>query len=222
MKKRFSIIITLFLACIMFIPNIYAGTTYGKVTDIKNTDSSNKEGSDNPTITGNETSKVVITYSTVGLKILEGTDSSNGNRPAGYAWLGFHIDKPTGVTASSGKAKYRVNEGESEEYTDGDYYFGINKDKLITAIKQNKNIQYVYEFDWDNNGEYEQTVIAIVEPSKVTLTENGLTLWTPADVNKYKEVTTVPKTGESIPYVLFGILSIIGISASYSLKLYRK
>ena len=180
---------------VFFLSNISTvhatSTDFGTVKDISNKDSvwNKEEGSYKVNIVGNESANVTITYGELHINTLDRLE----NRPAGYAWLGFHISKPS--KASSKTTKVKINNKEVEDYSDGDYYFGINQDKLINAVKNGQNIVYTFQFDWENDGDYEQTVTAIVEPSKVTLTENsrdGEKLWTPEMVSQY---APVPNTG---------------------------
>ena len=220
MKKTLVTIAMVIFVSVFFTTSIFAAANFGKVTDISAKDSATITGE--VKIDGNETDNVTITYDATTLKILEGTGPENGNRPAGYAWLGFNITKPDSVSPKQGNAKYRVNNSEPEDYTDGNYYFGINKDKLIQAVTNSKNIEYTYEFDWDNDGDYDQTVTAVVQPSKITLNATeGNTLWTPADVANYAPAEA-PKTGDSFPIALFGILSLLVVSGVYSVKFARQ
>ena len=216
MKKTFVTIAMVIFVSVFFTTSIFAAANFGKVTDISSEDSATLTGE--VKIEGNETDNVTITYDAATLKILEGTDAQNGNRPAGYAWLGFNITKPDSVSPKEGNAKFRVNNGDPEDYTDGNYYFGINKDKLIQAVTNSKNMEYTYEFDWDNDGDYDQTVTAVVAPSKITLNDlEGKTEWTPEDVAKYAPAEA-PKTADSFPIILFGILSLVVGSGAYSVK----
>ena len=217
MKNKLLFFVTLFVISAFFTSNICivnAAGQYGTVKDISNADSLwNKDDSYNVNIENNTTEKVTITYGEIKVNTLP----SKEDRPEGYAWLGFHITRPTGTTS-----KVKVNGKEIDNYTDGDYYFGINKDKLIDAVKNKRNIEYKYEFDWDNNGDYEQTVTAIINPAKVTLTENsktGTSLWTPEMIEEYAPLDDAPNTGDTIPYFLIGILSLIITTGAYSLRL---
>ncbi len=213
MKKNLFMVATVLFTSILFATNLFAATKFGKVTDINNTDSAIK--TEQPTIIGNETANVTIKYDAATLKILAG----NGERPDNYAWLGFHIDKPTEV---SGTPKYKVGSEDPEEYTDGDYYFGIDEAKLLAAAKTGKNVEYTYEFDWNGDGSYEQTVTAVVVPSKITLNnKTGETIWTPAEALENAPVETAPKTGDTLPTALIGLVSLVVGSGVYTLKLFR-
>ncbi len=200
MKKHWMSYITMLTITILFISSniilVHAQSSlYGKITDISNADSVwNKEDGYSVDITGNETQNVVMRFGEVKVNTLNEQD----NRPSGYAWLGFHISAPSGVNAQGGKAKVKVGNGTPEDYSDGDYYVGINKDKLLTAVKQQANIEYKFYFDWANDGTYEQTVTVIIDPYKVTLTADragGSLLWNREIALENTPSAQVPDTG---------------------------
>ncbi len=221
MKKRWLSCIKIFaLAVFLTCSNVLlvhaANPLYGQVKDISNADSVwNKEDGYSVDITGNETQNVVMRFGEIKVNTLP----EQNNRPSGYAWLGFHISAP----ASKGDtAKVKFGDGSTEDYSDGDYYVGINADKLLNAVKQGKNIEYKFYFDWANDGTYEQTVTIIIDPYKVTLTENradGSLLWNRDIALKNTPIDEVPDTGITHPSkALLSIVVLMMGSLLYGIK----
>lgn len=221
MKKKLLSFVTLIFVSVLFMSNIFvvnAAGKYGTVKDISNEDSvwNKDESGYKVEITGNTTADVVVKYGEVKVNTLPGKDT----RPDGYAWLGFNI-----TNAGTGTTKVKVNGNPTNDYSDGDYYFAINKDMLISAAKKGTNIEYNYEFDWENNGDYEQRVKVIIDPSKVTLTEGsstGIALWKPDMVAQYAPLDNQPNTGDTLSFTLIGLLSVILCTGVYSFKLAKK
>lgn len=222
MKKLFVFMAVLFTTT-LFMPNIFADENYGTVTDISNADSvisGNKAKIDH-----NETANVTMTFDALTLKIL---DRNESGRPDNYAWVGFHITTPS--TAKQDNAKFKLNDGEYQKIDkDGNYYSGINQEKLEDAAKKGTDLTYKYQFDWNGDGNVEQTVTLIISANKITLQDkSGNEIFTPEDAAKLapkpnNNLDTVPKTGDTTSYTFFGIIILlIGIGVYHLIDIKYK
>ncbi len=228
MKKNL-ISIVLFLFSILFIPQVYAMNL--ESISIINASDSYKGG--NPSIVGNGTNNVVVTYNAADLKIVP-KDLDIG-RTIDAAWIGAKIVAPkdieiqtlkTAVYKSGNSAEQsfwnsqdtpvddRNNQGK-EHYI---YVYGaVTEDKLKEATIGNKMISYTWTFDWDKNGDIDQTVTMKINPTGIVLKaeDTDTVLW---NFSKYEEIKQAseqkpeqdpaPKTGNTLTYG-FGFITLL-------------
>ncbi len=248
MKKQNLIGFILLLIGMIFIPQVHA-LTLENVT-VLNANDSYKGGT--PEIVGNGTNNVVITYNTADLKIVP-ADTGIG-RSIDAAWIGAQIVAPKDIPIETLKqATFKSGNSEdklfwnSQDTLKKDYdeqsephfinVFGaITEEHLKNATIANKMITYVWTFDWDHNGEIDQTVTMKINPTGVVLQakDSDEVLWNFAKYEEVKkanepkeeeskedEKDDVPKTGDV--YVL-STLAFLGLflSSFYIIKQVRK
>jgi len=100
-------------------------------------------------------------------------------------WIGIKAIAPASLTEQElQNAKYISGGTEKSFWTNKDskegdetHYIGlwglINEGNINDAIYNNKNVEYVYEFDWDGDGVFEQPVKMELNPLAVTLKKGG-------------------------------------------------
>lgn len=114
-------------------------------------------------------------------------DTSVGRNEDGW-WVGVHIIAPDSIKENNiGKVMYsskkegaldksfdRNNDGKKE---DGRYYIGcwspVKAENLKTALENGKNMSWTYRFDWNGDGETDQTFVITVKPDNITLNKDG-------------------------------------------------
>lgn len=240
MKKKILGLAAVLFSGLLFIPTAFAWTSsvdgYGAVSD--NTSPDSYVGS-KPTPAGEETAKdVVLTYDSASLKIVEGDPvNAAGVREPGYAWIGFKVTVPGNVNSDTYKVFYK-----GEEYDEGiknassyTEWVGVSEEKLKANI--GGTIEYTFGFDWDSDDGVDQTVTIKINTMGVTLypedsSDDSDALWTPeiakaelAAINAAQNTTTteaqsddVPKTGDSLPIALIGIVLLGTLSGIYTYK----
>ena len=129
------------------------------------------------TITGNGTANVEVLVENTTLAWVEG----NALRAEGW-WVGIDAVAPEGYSAD---ATLKVKADTATEYSaamrfedvkDGEkdvqLWFSVSSESLEQYASEGKNISRTYAFDWDADGEYEQTIVFSVVPSeKIVLTK---------------------------------------------------
>ena len=124
-------------------------------------------------IVGNGTSDVSVTITETILNWVEATDTHE----AGW-WVGINMTAPVGLDAATlEQTLLRVNGGEGllfNEVKDGErevqLWFSVSPETL----KAGETLGRTYEFDWNGDGEYEQTVVFSLIPSeKIVLNKGG-------------------------------------------------
>lgn len=226
MKKLF-LILALFL--MIMVPQVYA-LGFENVTVLNNSDS---YLGGKPTIEGNGTRKVTITFDSALLKIVKSNPSQG--RTIDAAWLGVKIVAPKDVPIATLKKATYVNNGstveksfwnnqdsnKSESQSDEHYinvYGAITEEFLTNAAKKGAMIEYSWTFDWDNDGDDDQTVIIKVEPKNavlIAINSNDI-LWNQDMYNDLKPDNN-PDTGDTI-LVYVGIMALSIISEIYAIK----
>ncbi len=139
------------------------------------------------------------------------------DRPVDGWWVGLEITAPAGYD-SNATFKTRRNDG---EYSDP-YKFVDEKDDgkdvmsawvLINEeyLRNNETITFDFVFDWNNDGEYEQTITEIIPTANVTIKKDGEVV-DPNKVEEPSDDTEVPNTFDGIAlYFGFGMISLIGL-----------
>lgn len=140
------------------------------------------------TITGNETNDVTVYYNNPVVVEWDLADTSIG-RYQDAGWLGVKITAPTGMDLTQVKYQSYSASGWS-----ADKSFWNNKDSADDATEHYINVwvplkpEYLegrttdlvwkYQFDWDNDGNFEQLITIKVSPDVVTLVNNdGIILY---------------------------------------------
>ncbi len=251
MKKYNLIGYILLLIGFIFIPQVHA-LKLENIT-VLNANDSYKGGT--PEVVGNGTSNVTITYNAANLKIVP-ADMGIG-RTIDAAWVGAQIVAPKDISIETLKqATYKSGNSEdqlfwnSQDTLKQDYneqskphfinVFGaVIEEHLEKATIENKMITYTWTFDWDHNGETDQTVTMKINPTGVVLQakEDDTVLW---NFDKYEEVKKaneekeepkeeekedkkddVPKTGDVVGASAIAFMSLL-LSGIYLMKQYRK
>ncbi len=218
MKKLF---LTLTLFLLVMVSPVYA-LGFENVTVLNNSDSY-KGGT--PKIEGNGTRNVTITFDAAKLKIVE-KDLDLG-RPIDAAWLGVKVVAPKDVPIATLKqAKYTSNGSEpelfwssqdsnkSESQEDEHYiyvYGAVTEEHLTNATKKGTMIKYTWLFDWDNDGDNDQTVTILINPEELVLTakDTETELWNEDKFDELKPVVESPDTSDKLPaYIGFMTMSL--------------
>lgn len=139
-------------------------------------------------------------------------------RPVDGWWVGIEVTAPTGYDALA-TFKTRRNNGEySEPYKFNDEK-DEGKDNVLSAwvlinekyLRENENITFDLAFDWNNDGEYEQTITQIIPTANVTIEKDGEVV-DPNVVEEPDNEPEVPNTFDGIAlYLGFGIVALIGL-----------
>ncbi len=219
MKKLiFTMIIT--LATIVCMPNVFADSTYGTVTDItKKTGDSLTNGQSTIETKGDTTT---IRYSAATFQMLpEDNSASDGSRPGPAAWIGFQVTEPDG-----GNSKFNVTTPDNKTtlinasvYKD---YVGITPDNLKKALLNGTPLTYKYSFDWNENGTNDQYVIIEIDPNEITLlsVDNKKEVWSPAIAKNILAANTEnnPDTSDTNIFTKLGLIIICGLGFIISFK----
>ena len=239
MKKRLMTLAMVLFAGILFIPTAYAHALYGTIEEISASDSV-KSSTYEITPNNGEAENVTITYSDVKLKEVGAGSlaSSSEGRPNGYGWVGFSVKNPD--TTSSPKFTRTANVTLPSDIANhvntpisgnDNYYVPVSEDLLKQATEKGVNLTYTYEFNWDGNTT--QTIVVVINPKTVELSDQtDKTIWTEETYNevvKAANATTtestvvaqsddVPKTGDSLPIALVGIVLLSALSGIYTFK----
>ncbi len=236
--KKIMMLATILVAGLFIMPNVYAeynGET-GTVTENSGKDS---VGDSNVTgvVDSTDPKNVVITYNALSLKVI-GQNDGGQNRGKDAAWVGFHIETPTGAEVST--AKFKVGDDATFGNTadkDGNYYFSITAEDLQKAIDSGTPIIKKISFSWDGTGdEVDQTVTIIIDPAKVVLTAkdsdevefNGPEEKQQLDEQKAKEAEAAaakeekeennPNTSDINLYLLLSLIAVSGCGIAYTVK----
>ena len=148
----------------------------------------------NGDMTDNESGKVVVTIRDQELT-WSPADANAGRVQDGW-WTGIKVIAPEGTDIS--KVRYRRKTGNG--YTDPMEYKPDDETQnalqlwgLVTAeyleqfSTQGRTMNYNWEFDWDGDGAYEQSVTMTIEPEGITLKQAGFDFVQDTDEITYKE-----------------------------------
>ncbi len=167
----------------IFIPNVYAASDYGKVTALTSADSV-KDPASNVLPDSGEAEEVTVAFTKATLNKVGATGNE---RPAGYAWLGFHMVNPSDAddsatfsrTANVSLPSNIATHTNTQVATTGDdYYVPVDESLLKAATKKGVLLTYTYVFNWSNGKK--QTVKVTIDPANITLYEaadNSKLLW---------------------------------------------
>ncbi len=142
-----------------------------------------------PTVEGNGTDNVVITFDAATFKMTEVDGTIGRNSVA--AWAGVRVYAPKGIGIDVLKnSKYdHADETPAASWWDKrdskeldasnpegqyfDFYAAIKTEFLTKASELKTKFVYTYRMDWDGNGEYDQTVKIIFNPAVITLKDTN-------------------------------------------------
>ncbi len=143
-------------------------------------------------VTGNTSPDVTLKIDSVTLN-WDPADTSIGRNEDAW-WVGMKVVAPVGMTEEQLKnAQYQSKnsptgtwsenksfwslkdskEGDAEHYIG--MWFAITPAALTKFIEENRDIAMWYQFDWDNDGVFEQTITFSVDPNGVTLNKKDQT-----------------------------------------------
>lgn len=147
---------------------VYPLTGSAKVSILNSDGTINDSG----TITGNESNHVRVTPAATVYEWFQ-KDTALGRNVDGW-WAGIRIDFPESMTEEQlQNAKYRLGEAtgsvwDAREGASDDPY--ITLWKCLNDLAENKSLSTArMEFDWDNDGIFEQKVDLSINPANVTL-----------------------------------------------------
>ncbi len=123
------------------------------------------------TVTGNGTANVEVLIENTTLQWVAGNDL----RAEGW-WVGIDVVAPEGYAEN---ASYKVKTGPNVPFGDAksfvankdgekdiQLWFAVSPESLAKFASEGRNLTMTYTFDWDGNGEYEQTVVFSVKPGR--------------------------------------------------------
>ncbi len=247
MKKFLCSAIALVAGFALAVPGVSAHETYGTVADNSGKDSLKSDTQ--PTIAGQETAEVTLTYDGAELQYVK----ADGDRKGESAWIGTKVIAPTSVNdetpAKNAKISYKLYGGSWKEAgnfydaKDGEWYTtvysAVTKEELAEAAKNGVKSLVVCEWKFEWAEGKTQLIKIAVNPMNTTVLskveDGGKEIFTPAEAAKIKaeadkakqEATAkddnaldnVPKTGSSLPIALIGLLGLATLTGAYSLRL---
>ena len=170
--KRIKLILLftiMFISIISFNNIVKADDQLGKVSDLSGGASQ---------FDGN-TAHVELSYNELNLKWFK-ADYSIGRNADGY-WVGYRIDAPSFIDSEEKAQKigyHRRNGGATDwtsrsfmEVKDGEWYMTgwAQVTQQVLDKHEEPFVLYEAEFDWDGNGDYEQSVTIKINPKSTVL-----------------------------------------------------
>lgn len=152
----------------------------------------------NGTVTGSGTGETSVLIEDVTIAWSE-KDEEIGRGQDGW-WTGIKVTAPSGADLENIKYRRKTAEGwtEAMAYAPDD---GTNDTMqlwgLVTAeyldqfIGYGRNMNYTWQFDWNGDGTFEQTVTMSVDPSNITLKQAGFGFSVDADTITYGDNNNV-------------------------------
>ncbi|MBQ8802262.1 MAG: hypothetical protein IJZ53_01315 [Tyzzerella sp.] len=137
-------------------------------------------------------SEVIVTNSDIVTLEWSAADTSIGRTKDGW-WVGIKVIAPSGMTETelegvqyqkksygdtvwTGPLSFWSNKdseaGDSEHHME--LWAHLNNEKLNSARATGKTIDTQWQFDWDKDDTYEQTVTISIDPKKVVLNKSGV------------------------------------------------
>ena len=129
-------------------------------------------------ITSNETSAVSIAYNNAITIDWVAADASIGRYQDGW-WAGFRITAPAGMTEDQHKtAQFTMRSGIKSFWDNKDTQEGADVHYVSIWVPLNDLLSgpmddRTYQFDWNNDGIFEQRIVLSLDSTKITLTKNG-------------------------------------------------
>lgn len=139
-------------------------------------------------VNGDATGNVVVSYKSPFELNFSKANPSIGRVSDGW-WAGIKMTAPSGFNLS--KAKYQTFNGNTNDWSaeksfwsnkdsadsDTSHYIGLwgllNESVLDNATKNGKSVEYKWQFDWNGDGIYEQSVNYVIDPAMVTLNKEN-------------------------------------------------
>ncbi len=131
------------------------------------------------TISNNDSASITASYDSPTTVDWVAADPSIGRYQDGW-WAGMKITVPAGMTEEQVKnAQFMSGTDRKSFWTYKDSHEGDASHfmtmwvPLNTLLSAGELAPYVFKFDWNNDGIYEQTVTTKVDPAKITLKKDG-------------------------------------------------
>lgn len=191
------------------------------------------------TVTGNTSSDVTLKVDNVSLN-WDPADSSIGRYMDAW-WAGMKVTAPAGMTeAQLQNVQYQRKDTATGEWSanksfwsnkdsqpgDAEHYIGmwipLTPEIVASAIAAGSDITRWYRFDWDNDGDFEQSITFSVDPNGATLNKKDQTGFSfdtthPADIwvgqATYQNVASGGQSDGEITYEIISGNEIASIAA---------
>ncbi len=166
------------------------------------------------TVEGSGTGNVTVTADNLSLNWSK-ADLDIGRNVDGW-WAGIKITAPAWVDFANSDVNYQSQVGNADWSSvksfntnkDSDDYMTLwtvlTPEKLKVAEEAGENIVTRWKFDWDGDGEYEQTVEFVIVPGNITLNKVKQTDFAFKNPSPKNEVITKVWTGEKYDNPAFG------------------
>ena len=175
-----------FLAVLLVI-SILIGTIQPTVA--KAVENTNALGTIDTLVSGGTVEGNTVTFSGTELT-WSPKDEEIGRNIDGW-WVGIQVNAPENMDSEqlkNSKYKYANSDNVKEFWKFKDsaddaenhniQLWGVlNEEYLINAIANGKTVNYQYEFDWDNDGTYEQPITMSVDPNEITLLKEDVVVY---------------------------------------------
>ncbi len=201
MKKTIMFMMAFLVSMFVMVPVHAEEAKFESLSDVEVLLPSDSFIEGEPTVEGNGTDMVVITFDTTTFKMAKADPGAGKPNPAG--WAGVRVFAPKGINITD-LQKSMYDHGENTDATSWwtnrdskslgdsevegqyfDFYGAITEEILTTASQKKSKFVYTYRMDWDGDSTYDQTVKIIFNPAEVTLQntdENDNTvIWTEAN-----------------------------------------
>ena len=152
----------------------------------------------NGTVSGSGTGNALVLIENSKLSWFP-ADTSIGRNQDGW-WTGIKVTAPAHAAIGNIQFRRKTATGWTEPMAfapDNGTWDTMQLWGLVTAeyldqfIAQNRNMNYTWQFDWDNNGTFEQTVTMTVVPTGVTLEQAGFGFAIDSDTITYGDNNNV-------------------------------
>lgn len=150
----------------------------------------------NGTVTGSGTGEASVLIENVTIAWSE-ADATIGRGQDGW-WTGIKVTAPSGVEIEN--VKYRRKNGDGwtdpmsyvpDEGTTLQLWGLVTAEYLDTFIGYGRNMNYTWQFDWNGDGTFEQTVTMSIDPTNITLKQAGFDFSVDADTITYGDNNNV-------------------------------
>lgn len=134
------------------------------------------------TVSNNESAAVEVSFAEDITIAWDAADTSVGRYQDGW-WVGMKITVPEGMTEEQVKnAQYMSGNTVKSFWTykdsqDGDAVHFLTMWVPLNNLLSGSMAPFVYQFDWNNDGIFEQSLTLSIDASKVTLTKDGVQVY---------------------------------------------
>lgn len=186
----------------------------------------------NGTVTGNGTGKTTARIENVQLEWAP-KDESVGRVQDGW-WTGMKVTAPAGTVMENAKFRRKGSAEPMAFVPDGGSPDTMQLWGLVTAeyltnfSSQSKNINYTWEFDWNGDGVFEQTVTMTVVPAGIKLKQKDFGFAVDNDTVTYSDnqkiYTIIAPTGgqsQATPVYSIGATDVATLNADGTLTIHK-